>query len=185
MHLKFCSYLAAAAFTFGTAAPSLADTWNVDPDRSKLGFEVQQGQGTVQGTFETWTATIEFDPQKPEDARISARIEPASASTGNAQFDGTIPSKDWFDVDGFPVVEFKADGAQKIDGTSYKADGVLTIKGVTQPITLEFTLDFDGDTAKADGTAKLNRLDYKLGEGVGSDTVSDAVTVTLDLTAVR
>ncbi|MDN3719063.1 YceI family protein [Roseibium salinum] len=61
----------------------------------------------------------------------------------------------------------------------------MTIKGISQPVELDFTLDIDGDTATAKGTATVNRLDYKLGSGVGTDTVGDVVTVTLNLTATR
>jgi hypothetical protein len=50
---------------------------------------------------------------------------------------------------------------------------------------MDFTLDIAGDTATAKGTAIVNRLDYQLGSGVGTDTVGDIVTVTLDLTAIR
>ena len=53
------------------------------------------------------------------------------------------------------------------------------------PLVLDFTLAINGDTATANGMATLNRLEYGLGSGVGTDTVGDAVTVTLNLTATR
>ncbi|MDN3719064.1 YceI family protein [Roseibium salinum] len=77
--------------------------------KSTLGFEVTQGDGTVEGVFSTWDATIDFDPQAPETARISAEIQPMSAATGNPQFDGTLPGKDWFDAGAFPSAEFKSE----------------------------------------------------------------------------
>ena len=96
-----------------------------------------------------------------------------------------MPGKDWFDADAFPVAKFQSDAVSLVEGNSYRADGTLTIKGASHPVSLDFTLDIDGDTARAAGTAKLNRLDYGLGAGVGTDTVGDIVTVTLDLTATR
>ncbi|MCV0427499.1 MAG: YceI family protein [Roseibium sp.] len=166
-------------------SPVMADTWNVDPGQSTLGFEVQQGEGTLRGTFATWTASIEFDPNAPETAEIAVDVKAMSASTGNPQFDGTMPGSEWFDVNSFPIAEFKADAVSLVEGNSYSADGTLTIKGISHPVKLDFTLDIDGDTAKAEGKATVNRLDYKLGSGVGTDTVGDLVTVTLDLTAIR
>ena len=185
MHMKTLSN--ALAFTFAIAAitPAIADTWTVDPDQSKLSFEVPQGSGSVTGEFQSWEANIEFDVSAPQSATISARVNTASAATGNPQFDTTMPAKDWFDVGGFPDAEFKAEGASLVEGNSYKADGSLTIKGVSHPVVLDFTLEIEGDTAKAQGTATLNRLDYAIGSGVGTDTVGDVVTVTLDLTATR
>ncbi|WP_420332099.1 YceI family protein [Roseibium sp.] len=169
----------------GTLSPAQAESWTVDAANSTLGFEVPQGSSPLKGTFTTWDASIEFDVSAPENAVIVATINPASASTGNPQFDTTLPAADWFDAAGFPVAEFKAEGASLVEGNSYRAEGTLTIKGSSHPVTLDFTLDIDGDTAKANGTAKLNRLDYQLGAGVGTDTVGDIVTVMLDLTATR
>jgi polyisoprenoid-binding protein YceI len=165
--------------------PASADVWTVDSDQSRLGFEVKQGDNTVTGEFTTWQADIDFDPAAPETATITATIKPASASTGNPQFDGTMPGKDWFDVSAFPDAEFKAEGATLTEGNDFRAAGTLTIKGVSHPVDLLFSLDIEGDTAKATGTATVNRRAYKLGEAVGADTVGDAVTVTLDLTASR
>ena len=185
MLLKKNVYILSITSAVVVNSPVLADTWNVDPEQSTLGFEVQQGDGTLKGTFATWTASIEFDPNAPETAEIAADIKAMSASTGNPQFDGTMPGADWFDVNAFPVAEFKADNVSLVEGNSYSADGTLTIKGISHPVKLDFTLDIDGDTAKAEGKATVNRLDYQLGAGVGTDTISDIVTVTLDLTAIR
>ncbi|MEO9528444.1 YceI family protein [Roseibium sp.] len=168
-----------------SATPVAADVWTVDADQSRLGFEVKQGTGTVKGFFATWQARIDFDPAAPETAAITATVRPASASTGNPQFDGTLPAKDWFDVNAFPEAEFTAKSATRVEGNSYRASGTLTVKGVSQPVDLDFSLEIDGDTARARGTATVNRLAYKLGSGVGTDTVGDAVTVTLDLSATR
>lgn len=185
MPMKILAIASTCALALTATAPANSDTWTVNPDQSKLSFEVQQGDGALTGEFQTWQANIDFDVNAPGSAKISARINPASAATGNPQFDTTLPAKDWFDVEGFPEAEFTAEGASIIEGNSYTADGTLTIKGVSHPVTLDFTLEIDGDTAKAQGTAKLNRLDYAIGPGVGADTVGDVVTVTLDLTATR
>ncbi|MBO6891327.1 MAG: YceI family protein [Roseibium sp.] len=162
-----------------------ADTWTVDQDKSTLGFSVAQGDNTLEGAFDSWTASIDFDPDAPEAATISAEIQPGSATTGNAQFDGTLPGKDWFDASGFPTATFSSDSVTLVEGNSYRATGTLSIKGISHPVELDFTLEIDGDTAIAKGTAKTNRFDYDLGKGVGADTVGDVVTVSLDLTAVR
>jgi polyisoprenoid-binding protein YceI len=185
MLLKNFSFAIACLAVTATASSGVADTWSVDPNQSQLGFEVKQGGGVLKGHFASWEANIEFDPDEPETAKISAEIKPLSASTGNPQFDGTMPGTDWFDADAFPVAEFKADKVSLVEGNNYRADGSLTIKGISHPLELDFTLNIDGDTARATGTATTNRLDYKLGSGVGTDTIGDIVTVSLDLTAIR
>lgn len=175
----------AIALSLPFAAPAMAETWTVDYDNSTLGFEVPQGDKTLTGEFENWTASIDFDPEAPEDAVITAEIQTASAVTGNKQFDGMLPSNDWFAVEEFSVANFTTDNVMPLEGGRYKADSLLTIKAITMPIELEFALDIDGDTAHATGTAKLQRKEYKLGPAVNEDTVGETVTVTLDLTATK
>ncbi|WP_428643302.1 YceI family protein [Roseibium sp.] len=185
MSLKRFTYAAALLSISAFSAPAFAANWTVDPGKSTLGFEVKQGDGTLTGFFGSWSADIDFDPEAPETARISAEISPESASTGNPQFDSTLPGSDWFNAEGFPAATFSSESISLVEGNSYRAEGTLTIKGISQPVDLDFTLDVDGDTATAKGTAKIKRFDYQLGAGVGADTVGDLVTVTLDLTASR
>jgi polyisoprenoid-binding protein YceI len=186
MVLKTRLHAAALLLSALLAAPAAAtDVWTVDRDASSLGFEVANAGSTVTGEFTEWQAEITFDPEAPESAEIAATISPAGATTGNPQFDGSLAGKDWFDVSGFPRAEFSASGARRIEGNSYRAAGTLTIKGISHPVELDFTLDIDGDTAKAKGTATVDRLAYEIGTAIGTDTVGDAVTVTLDLTATR
>ncbi len=185
MHLLFPARLLALPVLLALATPSQAETWTVDSAQSTLGFEVMQGGNVLKGTFATWTAEIEFDPASPETATISAEVSPASAATGNPQFDTTMPAKDWFDASAFPTATFETGSVALLEDKTYKADGTLSIKGATHPVTLDFTLQIEGDTATATGTATVNRLDYELGAGVGTDTVGNAVTVTLNLKASR
>ncbi len=185
MSWKSLAFAASTAASLLLANPAAAATWTVDREASTLGFEVAQGEGKVTGQFQEWTADIDFDPNTPETAVISARIKPMSASTGNPQFDGTLPTPDWFDAGKFPDAEFKTVNVTSTGSNSYQANGTLTIKGISHPVALTFTLDVNGDTATASGSATVDRLDYKLGSAVGADTVGAPVTVTLSLTAVR
>lgn len=185
MQLKHAILATAIFFALPFSQPVMAADWTVDYDKSSLGFEVPQGGKTLKGAFENWTASIDFDVDALQDSLIAAEIETGSAKTGNKQFDGMLPSGDWFDASEFPTADFTSDNVMHIEGNRYKADGVLTIKSVTLPIELEFTLDITGDTAHAVGTATLKRKEYGLGPAVNADTVGETVTVTLDLTATR
>ncbi|WP_319517452.1 YceI family protein [uncultured Martelella sp.] len=183
LNIKALATVFALAVPF--ASPAMAETWTVDQDSSTLGFEVPQGGKTLTGTFENWTASIDFDTDAPEDALITVEIDTGSADTGNGQYDGMLKTADWFAVDEFGSADFTTDNVMVLDDGSYKADGLLTIKAVTLPIELNFTLDIEGDTAHAVGTATLKRKDYELGPAVNAETVGETVTVTLDLTATR
>ncbi|MBB4122174.1 YceI family protein [Martelella radicis] len=185
MRFSMKTLLAAAVLAAPFATPAMAETWTVDHDQSTLGFEVPQGGKTLSGTFESWTASIDFDPEAPEDALITVEIDTGSAATGNGQYDGMLETSDWFSVKEFGSADFTTDNVLVLDDGTYKADGLLTIKAVTLPIELGFTLDIDGDTAHVVGQATLDRKEYNLGPAVNADTVGETVTVLLDLTAMR
>ena len=65
-------------------------------------------------------------------------------------------------------------------GEGYEAVGEMTLKGVTRPLTLPFTLQIDGDTAEAEASFTIDRT--RFGVGSGWD-VPDSVRIVLDLKA--
>lgn len=185
MYFKQLSLVAISTALALSTIPALAGTWIVDKSKSSLGFSVLQAGNTLNGKFATWDADIDFDPADPATAVIKARINPASASTGNSQFDGVLLTPDWFDTSNFPAAQFVSDTVTLIEGNQYRATGTLTIRGTHQPVSLDFTLDIEGDQAHAEGIASVARTAYSLGTNVNQETVGDAVTVTLDLIATR
>ncbi|NVK33709.1 MAG: YceI family protein [Rhodobacteraceae bacterium] len=167
------------------AVPSYAASWTLDPAASSLGFAVAQGGGTLEGSFGTFDAEIDLDPAALDSASIRATIDTGSASTGSAQFDGMLPNPDWFNVADFPTATFVSDSITSKGGNAYEAAGTLSIKDTSAPVTLDFTLDIDGDTAHAVGSTTLDRSNFGLGSNVGSDQVGSSVTVSFDLKASK
>jgi polyisoprenoid-binding protein YceI len=111
----------------------------------------------------------------------------ASEASDAKELDDGLRGTFGFEVAQFPTAHFLATSFTHKTGNDYIATGTLTIRGVTKPVTLPFTLTITGKTAHLTGTAQLIRTDFHVGEGEWSaDTpVSHAVTVTVDLTATR
>ncbi|WP_264785676.1 YceI family protein, partial [Gluconobacter cerinus] len=109
------------------------------------------------------------------------------AVTGDQQRDGALPGKDWFNVAGFPSAVFDAQSFRAMGGNSYEAVGTLTIRGISKPVTLPFTLDINGTTAHAKGHLDLVRSDFGVGQGpwASGQWVSLNVGVDMDITAQR
>ena len=74
-----------------------------------------------------------------------------------------------------------------LGGGKYQASGDLTIRGVSKPVLLPFTLAISGDTARMNGSLVLNRTAFGIGQGQWKtgDVVASEVTVTVALTAHR
>lgn len=179
--------IAAAALLLTLATGAEAATWTVDPARSSLGFTGQQSGEAFKGRFKAWTAAIDFDPAHLEAGRVAARVDVASAATGDAQKDEAMPTPDWFDASRFTTASFVAAGFAPKGGDAYETTGHLTLRGATKDVVLPFTLTIAGDTAHAVGHATLVRTDFGVGQGAWSsgDTVALDVAVDLDLVATR
>ena len=178
------SALAAVAMS---GAVQAADSWTVDAEASTLGFVATQGGNEFTGQFGAWQADIAFSPDDLANSQVTVTIDMASADAGANDRNSQLPSSDWFDVDTHPTATFATTGFTHLGGDDYQATADLTIKGVTLPVTLPFTLVVDGDTAAVAGSLTLVRTDYQVGEGqwASGSTVGLDVTVVVDLTASR
>jgi polyisoprenoid-binding protein YceI len=184
MMKAFAPFSVAAALLW--AGQAAAAEWNVDAARSRLGFVGSQGGTPFEGRFERWTAHIDYDPANPAAARVAVDIDMASARTGDAQKDQSLPGAEWFDAQAFPKARFEASGFRPKGGDAFEAPGTLTIRGTGKAVTLPFTLETGGGKAHAKGRLDLVRTDYGIGRGEwkSGDMVALQVAVVFDLEAV-
>jgi polyisoprenoid-binding protein YceI len=170
-----------------------AGTWAIDPVHSSVNFWVRHLMiSRVRGKFDNFSGAIVI----AQDGTPSVQAEVAvdSVNTGNEQRDAHVKSAGFFDVEKYPVATFNA-GAVESNGDSYLLRGELTIKGVTQPVTLD--LNFNGvnpgmghgEVAGFEASVVLNRKDFGIDVDMPLETggvvVGDKVTLTLDIEAVR
>jgi polyisoprenoid-binding protein YceI len=169
------------------SSPALAANWTMVPARSTLGFSGVQTGAPFQGTFGQWSAQISFDPAVPQAAHIKITIATASAKTGDTQRDEAMPGADWFDAAAFPQAVFEATGFTPEGGANYQTTGTLTIRGISQKMTLPFTLVVTGNQAVAKGQVALKRTDYGVGQGnwATGDWVSLTAGVNFTLVAAK
>lgn len=171
------------------ASPAFAVTrWQVVPDAKAITWQGTQGAQVFNGACSAFTADIAFDPADLKASSVSVQIDMANCLTGDAQKDTYLPLAPWFDVGGFPRATFEARDFRHIKGDDYVADGSLTLKGVTKPVSLPFTLTIDGKTAHVRGETTLKRLAFGLGDGAQLSVSSVAgpdVIVKIDLKATR
>lgn len=141
--------------------------WTIDPTHSEIGFKVKHMMFTnVKGFFNDYTADITFNEDlKEADLQFEAKI--SSIFTNNTDRDNHLKSADFFDAEQFPSLKFKSTQISG-SGNDYEIKGDLTIKGITQPVTLkgEFSglmSDPWGNTKVGLNLAgKINRKDFGL-----------------------
>jgi polyisoprenoid-binding protein YceI len=114
-------------------------------------------------------------------------IDMTSAFTNEQTRDESLPTADWFNADKFPRATFVTKGFTALGGGKYQAAGDLTLKGVSKPIVLPFTLVISGDTAKMTSAIIVNRLVFGVGQGQWKteEAIPARVTVRIALTAKK
>lgn len=150
---------------FFTTSIAHATQYTVQQDKSTITFAGQHAGQPFEGVFENWQADIVFDPTNLDQSRISATIDVSTALTGNAMYDRTLPKTDWFDTANHPQATFKSTKIAKQQAENqYIAQGQLTLKGISQPLNLPFTLEEQENGVLATSTFAVNRLDYNIGK---------------------
>jgi polyisoprenoid-binding protein YceI len=170
-----------------------AASWTV-ADGSAIGFTATQQGRPVDGRFERFVATIEFDPDDLTHSRIEVEIDTASIATGHKDRDAALRSDSFFDVGRWPSARFASGAIVHDQGDRYEARGELTIRDVTRRVVLPFELTIAPQPgaagalqAKASGELTIARLDYGVGQGdfASTGTVGDEVVIRIAITATR
>ena len=153
------------AMSTAFALPAAAGPWTVVPAESKIAFSGEHAGNKFKGTFEKWDASISFDPAGLPGSKATVTVALASAKTGDATYDKTLPTADWFDAAKGPSGVFETTAFRAKGGDAYEADATLSIRGVKVPVLFAFEFKSSGDTAKLTGKATLKRIDFGIGKG--------------------
>jgi polyisoprenoid-binding protein YceI len=111
-----------------------AGTWAADPVHSAVAFEVgYSGVNTFRGGFDEFEATL-------ADGKLRGAAKVASVDVKDEQLNGHLQTPDFFDAQRHPEITFDATELRKVGDNRVEGTGHLTIKGVTEPITLSGTI---------------------------------------------
>ncbi len=161
-------------------------TWSLDKSASRIGFIASGGGATLNGQFNAYDATIRFDPEKPQTMFAKVKIDMASVTSDNPQYDDTLKSADWFNVESHPHALFESNDASPDGGGGFLLNGTLTLRGLQHQIQLPFTFERRPDgTAVVEASTDISRSAFQVGptDGMVGSAVSDTVTVVLSLKA--
>lgn len=112
-------------------------TWNIDPYHSEVQFKVKHLViSTVTGNFQKFEGSFSNSAEDFSDAEIKFSADIASISTNNGQRDEHLKSDDFFNAEKFPKMSFQSTKFEKLSDSEYRLTGDLTIRDVTQSVTL-------------------------------------------------
>jgi polyisoprenoid-binding protein YceI len=188
-----------AATDFDAATSALADVtgnYTVDVAHTRIGVRARHAMvTTVRGAFTEFAGTAHLDVANPAASSVELTIKTASIDTGTPDRDAHLRSADFLDVERYPELPFRSTAVEQIDDEVYQVTGDLTIKDLTRPVSIDFTLTgsaldpFGNLRVGFEGALAIKRSDWDLTWNTVLDTggvlVSDRVQVEFDVSAIK
>jgi polyisoprenoid-binding protein YceI len=187
---------AATVFDAGTPpVDDIAGDYTLDITHTRIGFSARHAMvTTVRGQFGEFEGGAHLDTTDPSASSAKVNIRAASISTGQADRDAHLRSADFFDVETFPELTFVTTAVTRTDATTWTVTGDLTIKGVTNPVTIDFESTgsardpFGNLRVGFEGAATINRKDWGLTWNAALETggvlVSEKIKLEFDVSAI-
>lgn len=182
-----------AALAFATVtAPALAapETYKLDAGHTFPRFSYSHfGFSTQLSRFNKTTGTVTLD-RAARTGAVDITIDTTSVDTGFALFDEHIQAEDFLDTAKHPTATFRSSKVVFSGDTPVAVEGVLTLKGVSKPVTLKVT-SFQAmphpilkkDAIGANATVTVKRTDFNMGKY--APHVGDDVTIDVAVEAIR
>lgn len=152
---------------------------------SSIKFHVKASVA-IDGTFDKWDATATMASPNVETGVLDVKIQAASVNTGSGMKDGKLKGKSFFDAEHDPLITFHSTKVVQTGPNTFDYDGDFTIRGVTKPEKLTFTLSGKGTgSGEVKGTMAFDRKDYGMNSGIPFIKIADRVEVAVDLKVKR
>lgn len=137
---------AAGPPSYETAVDLPAGTYRVDRRHASVLFRIRHMElAWFTARFDSFDATLEFDPTDPTRSRLSASVDAASISTnvlnaqGERSFDRTVGRA--IGSETTPSITFTSTAIERTGEHTARVTGDLTMNGQTHPATLTATFD--------------------------------------------
>ena len=175
----------------GLATSAPAAEWKVDASHTSVAFSVSHLFTSVQGRFDSFDGTIDFDPDDPSATVVRGKVAAESINTNNAKRDKHLRGGDFFHVEKFPEIRFESTGGiENMQGKKGELPGKLTIHGVTKPVVLDVKFlgrgkdPWGNERAGFQANLTIDRKDYGLNWNAVLETggvlVGDEVEIRID-----
>lgn len=152
------------------AAPSV-QRFALDGAHTQAAFSADRfGFSRVMGRFDAISGEVTLDQTNPERSSVIATIQVQSLNSGNATRDEHLRGEMWLHAAQFPTMEFRSTSVRRTGENTAQVSGNMTIRGVTQPATLDVTLIRSGRSpangatvAGFTATATISRTAFGIG----------------------
>lgn len=169
------------------AAP---ETYVIDNSHTYPRFSYSHfGFSTQLSRFDKTSGSITLD-RAAKTGSVNVTIDTPSVDTGHALFNEHIQGADFLDTAKYPTATFISDRINFAGDKVGSVEGVLTLKGISKPVTLTVTSFqcmphpmLKKDACGANATATVKRTDFNMGKY--APHVGDDVILSIAVEAVK
>jgi polyisoprenoid-binding protein YceI len=171
------------------SAESAATELAIDAARSSVGFTGAKVTDSHDGTFETWSGTIAFDPENVTASSVDISIQMDSVQIEPERLLNHLKSDDFFDIETYPTATFTSTRVVEepgAGGTTHRITGNLTLRGESKSITFPAKVEVSDGEVAASAEFVIQRADFGIVyEGMADDLIEDEVVIRFDVHAPR
>ena len=171
-------------------------TLTIDASHSQISFVVRHmGFSKIRGCFESFEGSVQKIPGDLSTLQSEATIEAASITTGEPNRDNHLRTGDFLLVDEYPQITFRSVESRSGNGINFTLIGELTIRGVSQSVTLDAlymgtgTDPWGGTRVAFEARTTINRKDFGVNWNAvleaGGFLVGDQVEIILEVQAIE
>ncbi|MEL7468319.1 MAG: YceI family protein [Pseudomonadota bacterium] len=176
-----------------TATNAAPRTFEIDPSHTTIAFLVDHiGYAKTLGKFLKTEGSFIYNEETRELGTVSVEIDATSVFSNDERRDDHIRNKDFLDSKAHPLIIFTATGGEAASDTAGTVTGDLTVRGVTQPVTLDVTLNkaapypfgHKKQTMGISARTTIKRSDFGMTYALGG-IVGDEVQLIIEVEAIQ
>lgn len=146
---------------------SKTETYVFDPNHTYVTWAVNHfGFSRVSGKFMA-EGSLTVDPVNPQNSKVDVTIHTNNSNTGIAELDDILKGASFFNITKYPSATFVSNSVHMTGKNTADVAGVLTVRGIAKPVTLQMTLNKVGEhpfymkkSVGFSGSAAVKRSDF-------------------------
>jgi len=116
--------------------------YRLDPTHVSIVFSISHyGFSQLTGTFDRIEGELEFNAHVPIDSRLRIAVDASSADANNEMLETLLAGQEFLDAGAYPEIIFQSNNIDVTGPASGQITGMLTIRGMSHPVTLDATLN--------------------------------------------
>lgn len=153
-------FIALIIMSFTSSLDPIKKKLKVDISSSTITWKGYKPTGSHTGTINLVSGSLILKSDKVKGGSFTVDMSSLKESKGNKRFGNHLKSKDFFEIEVYPISKFEITRIKNKDGKTY-VTGNMTIKNITKEINFSATIIVNDDTVTLKSeTFQINRADF-------------------------